>query len=880
VKTANDIRQIFIDYFRKQGHVHVDSSPLVPKDDPSLLFTNAGMVQFKKTFLGQEQRDYARAVTSQKCLRVGGKHNDLENVGRTARHHTFFEMLGNFSFGDYFKEQAISFAWELLTRDLELPKDKLYATVYLDDDEAAALWKKIAGIPDERIFRLGEKDNFWSMGDTGPCGPCSEVLIDQGEHMRCGPDCGIGACDCDRFLEIWNLVFMQYDQITPERRENLPRPSIDTGMGLERIAAVCQGVYSNYDIDLFRNIIDFTADKASLRFKAGDEEKDTAFRVIADHGRAMAFMVADGILPSNEGRGYVLRRLIRRAFRFGRLLGLVDPFLNEVAGKVVEEMGGFFPEIADNREFMARVVREEEERFSQTLDKGLAMLEEQMQLLEKENQRRIPGEFVFKLYDTFGFPIDIVNDIAEKRGLGVDELGFNALMAEQRERAKAAWKGSGEADLSSRFRVLTEEGVTSEFVGYEELSAAGEIIALLDSQATRVDSLAEGEGGFVVASRTPFYGESGGQAGDTGQLHTETGAAKVEDCLKPAPQLVVHQIVMEQGEIRAGQQVRLEVEEAARLDSARNHTATHLLHAALRKVLGDHVKQAGSLVAPGRLRFDFTHISAMTPEELASVEEDVNRAVLADLPVQAEVMPLERARKKGAMALFGEKYGDEVRVVEVPGASVELCGGTHLAATGQVGPFMILSEAGVAAGVRRIEAATGWHSLDIIRRQRAQLNDIASLFKSQDDDLAGKVKGLQAEVKKQQKELQRLAAKAASSSGGGLMDGVEDIGGVKVLAARVDAPNVKALRDLMDDVRSKMPSGVACLATEADGKAPLILYVSKDLHDRFTAPSLIKEVAKHIDGSGGGRPDLAQAGGANPAGLDKAFQTLRELVQG
>ncbi len=879
VITANEIRQRFIEYFKDKGHMPVDSSPLVPKDDPTLLFTNAGMVQFKKTFLGQEKREYSRAVTSQKCLRVGGKHNDLENVGRTARHHTFFEMLGNFSFGDYFKEDAIAYAWDLLTNVFRLPKEKLFATVYLDDDEAATLWKKIAGLPDDRIFRLGVKDNFWSMGETGPCGPCSEVLIDQGEHMRCGPDCGIGSCDCDRFLEIWNLVFMQYDQITPDRRENLPRPSIDTGMGLERIAAVCQGVYSNYDIDLFRRIIDFSADKAGIRYKAGDEDQDTALRVIADHSRAMAFMVADGILPSNEGRGYVLRRLIRRAYRFGRLIGLVDPFLFDVARQVVGHMGDAFPEIVASRDFMTRVVREEENRFSQTLDKGLAILEEEMEKLRADNEAVISGEFAFKLYDTYGFPIDIVKDIAEKRGLDVDEAHYDKFMAEQKERAKAAWKGSGAIDLSSRFRVLTEEGVRSTFVGYDQLRSESSLVALLDAEAQPVERLATGEKGFAVCKESPFYGESGGQMGDTGRLSTDTGRASVEPCLKPSPDLLVHPVEVEQGAIEAGQQAVLEVEEGARIDAARNHTATHLLHAALRKALGEHVKQAGSLVGPGRLRFDFTHISAMSPNELEAVEDHVNRAVLADLPVQSTVMSIEQAKGKGAMALFGEKYGDEVRVVEIPGTSLELCGGTHLMRTGQTGPFIILSESGVAAGVRRIEAATGLHALLAMREQRKQIQQISDLFKSQGGDVVEKVVSLQNEAKNLGKELERMAAKLASSSGGNIMDQARDVGGVKVLAAKVDAPNVKALRDLMDDVRSKLPSGVACLAAEAGGKVPLILYVSKDLHDRFTAPDLIKDVAAEVGGSGGGRPDLAQAGGTDPKGLEKAFAKLHALVQ-
>ncbi len=898
MKTANEIRQIFVDFFRERSHTHVQSAPLVPRDDPSLMFTNAGMVQFKKVFLGQEKRDYSRAVTSQKCLRVGGKHNDLENVGRTARHHTFFEMLGNFSFGDYFKEQAIDFAWTLLTRDLGLPKDRLYATIYLDDDEAFGLWKKVAGLPEERIFRLGEKDNFWSMGDTGPCGPCSEVLIDQGEHMSCGPDCGIGKCDCDRFLEVWNLVFMQYDQIEPGKREPLPRPSIDTGMGLERIAAVCQGVYSNYDIDLFRSIIDFTADMASQKYKT-DPEKDTALRVIADHSRAMAFMVADGILPSNEGRGYVLRRLIRRAFRFGRLLGLRDPFLHGVAGQVVEHMGQAFPEIVENRAFMARVVKEEEERFSQTLDKGLAMLEEELERIVGRGQGEMPaftgrasvtneaergpvvsGDFAFRLYDTYGFPIDIVNDIAEKRGMSVDETGYNERMAEQKVRAKAAWKGSGEIDLSARFHVLTEQGVQSTFVGYDCLEATGSVLALLDVKAEGVERLIKGQQGFVVTDKTPFYGESGGQLGDTGSVRSDTGAARVTDSLKPAPNLTVLQVEVEEGELLPDRELRLSVEEGARLDSARNHTATHLLHAALRTVLGEHVKQSGSLVGPGRLRFDFTHITAMTPVELRAVEQEVNRAVLADAPVRTSIMPYDQAREKGAMALFGEKYAADVRVVEVPGTSIELCGGTHLQATGQIGFFAILSESGVAAGVRRIEAATGWNAIQLFQKQRAQLSAIAEVFKSQEEDLAGRVKGMQAEIKRMHKELDRLAAKAASSTGGGLMDNLEEVDGVKLLAARVDAPNIKALRELMDDVRSKLPSGVACLATVNDGKVPLILYVSKDLHHRFTASGLINDVAAHVEGGGGGRPDLAQAGGSNPQGLERAFEELRDRLRG
>ncbi|MGE4296534.1 MAG: alanine--tRNA ligase [Desulfovibrionaceae bacterium] len=876
--TANEIRQRFLEFFARNGHEMVTSSALVPKDDPSLLFTNAGMVQFKKVFLGQEKRGYTRATTSQKCLRVGGKHNDLENVGRTARHHTFFEMLGNFSFGDYFKEDAIRLAWTFLTEELHLPKERMYATVFTDDDEAAALWEKMTEIPAERILRLGEKDNFWTMGDTGPCGPCSEILVDQGEHMACGPDCGIGKCDCDRFLEIWNLVFMQYDQDASGKRTPLPKPSIDTGMGLERIAAICQGVNSNFDTDLFRAFIDNTAKLAGVRYKEQGEEVDTALRVIADHSRSIAFMIADGILPSNEGRGYVLRRLIRRAYRFGKLIGLDEPFLFGTADKVVAEMGGHYPELVDNRDFMTRVVREEEERFGQTLDKGLVLLEEELAALRQAGKTTVSGEMVFKLYDTFGFPIDIVNDVAEKQGFGVDEAGFKVHMAEQKERAKAAWKGSGETDIAGRFASLLEEGLRSEFIGYDTLAGQSRIVALLDAKGAPAGALAKGAKGFVVTSKTPFYGESGGQLGDTGTIATPSGTATVTDTLKPSAQLTVHAVTVADGDVLADQEATLTVAQGPRTATARNHTATHLLHAALRTILGDHVKQAGSLVGPDRLRFDFTHIAAMSPDELAAVEAEVNRAILADRPVTTEVMAYPDAVAKGAMALFGEKYASDVRVISVEGESVELCGGTHLTASGQAGMFCITSETGVAAGVRRIEASTGLNALALFNAQRAELAAIAAVTKGKPGELAERVKALQTEIKAQRKEMEKITAQAASGSGANIMDNVREVNGVKVLAATVPAPNVKALRDLMDDVRSKLPSGVACLAAECDGKMPLILYVSKDLHSRFTAPALIKDVAAEIGGSGGGRPDMAQAGGTDPSGIDRAFAKLDALL--
>ncbi len=881
--TANEIRRRFLDYYKKNNHTEVASSSLIPRDDPSLLFTNAGMVQFKKIFLGQEKRPYTRATTAQKCLRVGGKHNDLDNVGRTARHHTFFEMLGNFSFGDYFKEDAIRFAWGFITEELKLPKDKLYITIYKDDDEAFELWQKVAGVAPERIYRLGEKDNFWSMGDTGPCGPCSEIHYDQGEDMACGPNCGIGTCDCDRFLEIWNLVFMQYDQLPSGERVPLPRPSIDTGMGLERIAAICQGVRSNYDSDLFQTFIQYMAELAGVRYH-DTPDTDTALRVIADHSRAIAFMIADGILPSNEGRGYVLRRLIRRAFRFGRLIGMQDPFLFKTALKVVEVMGEQYHELRDRADFMARVTREEEERFSVTLDKGLAMLEDEMARLAEAGTALIPGETVFKLYDTFGFPLDIVNDIAGKRGFSVDEEGFNALMREQKQRARAAWKGSGEKDIASRFQSLLEDGLKSEFFGYDALTGVGRVVALLDEDALPAEALSSGKKGYVVTDRTPFYGASGGQSGDTGTLAAPAGSARVLDTLKPSADLTVHHILVDDGTILADQELVMNVTESVRLAAARNHTCTHLLHAALRRVLGDHVHQAGSLVAPDRLRFDFTHIAPLTPEELASVEHDVNRAIMADYPVTTRLMDQKAAVDMGAMALFGEKYGDTVRVVSIASEehteSVELCGGTHLSATGQAGSFTILSESGIAAGVRRIEAATGWNSLKQARAEHDELMQLAAQLKTQPGGILAKLEALQKENRALRKDLEKSAAQAVSGQGGDLMSKVRDVNGIKVLAARLGQTNIKALRELMDDIRSKMPSGIACLVAQADeNKVSMILYVSKDLHDRFTAPALIREIAAPIAGSGGGRPDQAQAGGTRPEGMDEALALLLEKIK-
>ncbi len=875
---AAEIRLRFLKYFEKNGHTVVESSTLVPKDDPSLLFTNAGMVQFKKVFLGQEKRPYHRATTAQKCLRVGGKHNDLENVGRTARHHTFFEMLGNFSFGDYFKSDAIRFAWTFITEDLKLSKEHLYVSIYKDDDEAAELWQKVAGLSPDRIFRLGEKDNFWSMGDTGPCGPCSEIYYDQGADMACGPDCGIGKCDCDRFLEIWNLVFMQYEQAADGTRTALPRPSIDTGMGLERITAIMQGKRSNFETDIFRALIDFVAEKAHVKYHE-DHDTDTALQVIADHSRSIAFLITDQILPSNEGRGYVLRRLIRRAFRFGRLIGLTEPFLHEIARQVVAHMHDAYPELLSNQEFMARVIREEEERFSQTLDKGLIILEEELARLKAAGENRIGGDFAFKLYDTFGFPLDIVNDVAGKQDVSVDEPGFMACMKEQKKRAKSAWKGSGEKDVASSFQGLLEAGLKSCFTGSTVLTGEGRVLALLDDKGERAETLVQGQGGWLVTAATPFYGECGGQEGDVGVAHTPTGDADVLETLKPSPQLTVHKIFVNEGDFGVGQTAELTVNARLRMASSRNHTATHLLHAALRQVLGTHVKQSGSLVGPERLRFDFTHIAPMTPEQIAEVEQIVNRAILDDIPVGREITTPKEAVARGAMALFGEKYGEAVSLVEIPGVSMELCGGTHLTRTGQAGSFVILAESGVAAGIRRIEAATGWNALNHLQDLRREMADVQTTLKARPEEVGARVKAMSAQVKTLQKDVERLQTKLASGEGGARMAEVEEIGGVKVLAVKAETASIKSLRDQMDALKSKLPSGVAMLiAPTDDGKVSVLLYVSKDLHKKFTAPALIRDVAACVGGGGGGRPDLAQAGGSDPEGMDKAIATLKELV--
>ena len=877
--TSSEIRKRFLRFFEDNGHTLVPSSSLVPQNDPTLLFTNAGMVQFKKVFLGQEKREYTRAATSQKCLRVGGKHNDLENVGRTARHHTFFEMLGNFSFGDYFKKEAIDLAWKFLTREMGLSPEKLIITVYQDDDEAMELWEKTSGLPRERIFRLGEKDNFWSMGDTGPCGPCSEILYDQGAVMSCGPDCAVGVCDCDRYLEIWNLVFMQFDRDEGGNLNPLPRPSIDTGMGLERISAVCQGVYSNYDTDLFKPLINFMADSARVSYGV-NEDSDVALRVIADHSRASAFMIADGILPSNEGRGYILRRLIRRAYRFGRSLGIMRPFLHEVSLEAVKIMGNAYPQLEETRDFMVRVIKQEEERFADTLGKGLVLLEEEIANLKTVQKRVLPGEVAFKLYDTYGFPLDIVNDIAGKAGLEVDESGYSALMDDQKKRAKAAWKGADSDNIFAQLARMAGDDFQVDFVGYSHLRSKGVVSFLLEAAGEPLKNLSEGEDGWLVSSTTPFYGESGGQSGDKGRVASQTGKARVEDTLKPFSGIIVHKIKVFSGSLNLGQDVDLIVDDGTRVAIARNHTATHLLHSALRRVLGEHVKQAGSLVEEGRLRFDFTHIKAVEKDELTRIEDDVNASILADIPVETMEMDHEQAMEKGALALFSEKYANKVRVVSLGDVSMELCGGTHLKSTGQAGTFCIVSEGAVAAGVRRIEALTGWAALRYWQDKRSRLESLQGLLKTGPEQLIDKVGALLDQLREISRENKTLKQKLSSGTGSELASAVKNVSGINFIARKIDDADMNGLRKLMDDIRSKMNSGVVLLASKNKSKPMLLLFVSKDLHDKFTAPQLIKEVAAEIKGSGGGRPDLAQAGGSDAQGLDRALNRLEEILAG
>lgn len=876
--TGNELREKFLKFFESKGHTIVPSSSLVPHNDPTLLFTNAGMNQFKDVFLGLDRRPYSRATTAQKCVRAGGKHNDLDTVGRTARHHTFFEMMGNFSFGDYFKREAISYAWEFLTGVLGLPEEKLYITIFYDDNEAHDLWRKLTGVPEERIIRLGEKDNFWAMGDTGPCGPCSEILIDRGEKYRCdAEECGIGKCDCDRWLELWNLVFMQFSRDEKGIMTPLPKPSIDTGMGLERVASVLQDVASNYDTDLLRKLIEYIEKTTGKKYYRDD--RGFPFRVIADHARSCTFLISDGVLPSNEGRGYVLRRILRRAVRFVKVLGWDGTFLSDMVPVVVELMGSAYPEIVEKQEYVQKVIRIEEERFHETLHEGIKVAEEIISKVQDEGRREISGKEAFLLYDTYGFPLDLTSDIAEENGLAVDTKGFEAAMEDQRQRARAARQEVKAFDEEMVLIPLLKGITATDFVGYTDMEAEGRVLALLIN-GEKVDTVSQGDSGYLVLDRTPFYAESGGQVGDTGTIFGSGGSLIVKDTQKLVNGIVLHSFKVEKGTLSQGESVRGQVDRERRRAIRRNHTATHAIHRALKQVVGDHVNQAGSLVTPERLRFDFSHFTALSEEELQEVENIVNNVVLDDLSVEVLEMGLEEAKEMGATALFGEKYGDRVRVVKLGDFSQELCGGTHCNATGEIGIVKITGQAGIGAGLRRIEAVTGHYARKYFQAQEDILLEAARALKTNPQEVARKIETLISELKTREKELETLQAKISKHAAGDLLSRVEVVAGVSTIVGEVQAPDMNALRSMADLIRDKIGSGVIVLGAVVEDKVNFVAMVTPDLKSKgLHAGKIIKEAAAVAGGGGGGRPDMAQAGGKNPAALgqalDKAKQTIR-----
>ncbi|MCF6458397.1 alanine--tRNA ligase [Pseudoalteromonas sp. MMG024] len=858
--TTAEIRNAFLNYFASEQHQVVPSSSLVPGNDPTLLFTNAGMVQFKDVFLGGERRPYNRATSSQRCVRAGGKHNDLENVGYTARHHTFFEMLGNFSFGNYFKQDAIKFAWQFLTDVIKLPKEKLLVTVYHTDDEAFDIWHKEMGLAEDKIIRIDTADNFWSMGDTGPCGPCSEIFYDHGEEIWGGPP-GSPEEDGDRFIEIWNLVFMQYNRHADGTMEPLPSQSVDTGMGLERISAIMQGVHSNYEIDIFQNLI-----KAAAAVTNAQDLEDKSLRVIADHIRSCAFLIADGVMPSNEGRGYVLRRIIRRAVRHGNKLGATETFFHKLVAALATEMGEAYPELIKQQAIIEKVLRIEEEQFGKTLDRGLAILEESLKDLKGDV---IPGDLVFKLYDTYGFPADLTADVARERFMTIDERGFQDAMEVQRKQAQQAGKFG--ADYNDQLK--SEK--TTEFKGYDSEQYTGTVVELFNG-ADAVSVLEDGQQGIVVLDRTPFYAESGGQVGDTGILKVANGEFIVEDTTKLGNAFAHKGKVV--GRIGINDRVDAQVDASRRDNTKKNHTATHLLHEALRVVLGDHVTQKGSLNDPERLRFDFSHFEAVTKEELQRIEDMVNLEIRKNIDLNTELMAIDAAKDKGAMALFGEKYDDEVRVVSIGDFSIELCGGTHVKRTGDIGLFKIVSEGGIAAGVRRIEAVTGEGAVAYINKQAETLSAIAALVKGDGNNVLDKVSALVERAKGLEKEIAQLNDKLTSAAGASLLDAAVDVNGVKLLVANVEGTESKALRGMVDDLKNKLGSGIIALGVANGDKVSLIAGVTKDLTGQFKAGELVNHMASQVGGKGGGRPDMAQAGGSQPENLSSALESVNAWV--
>lgn len=870
---SSEIRQLFLDYFISKAHEYVKSSPLIPKDDPTLLFTNAGMVQFKRVFLGEEQRPYSRATTCQKCIRAGGKHSDLENVGFTARHHTFFEMLGNFSFGDYFKKEAIFFAWELLTEHFKLPKEKLWVSIYREDDEAANIWEKEIGIPAERIVRLGEKDNFWQMGDTGPCGPCSEIIIDQGENFGCSsPECYVG-CDCDRFLELWNLVFMQYNKDATGKLTPLPKPSIDTGMGLERISAVLQGKRTNFDTDLFEPIISEIC--SNLNVSYGKNRKiDISIKVIADHIRAATFLIAEGLIPSNEGRGYVLRRIIRRAGRHIKLLGYDRAVFHKFIEPVTIILGTVYPEIINEKERIEKIIKIEEERFLKSLDRAQQVFDEIIEKLKVSDSNIIPGEEVFKLYDTYGLPFDLIREMIQDSEFKIDEEGFQRALNIQRERARTAQKVEDVA-LGEVYKEFIPHSKSLKFVGYTDYEANTQIFAIVKN-GQRTKELLQGEDGEIILHETPFYAESGGQVGDTGVIISSLAKINVIDTKKIA-RLNCHKVKVTEGIIREGDKVFAKIDIERRKAIMRNHTATHLLHSALRAVLGEHVKQAGSLVAPDRLRFDFTHFEGVRDEELNEIEQIVNEKILENLPVKVEIKSLDEALNEGVIALFEDKYEEMVRVVKILGFSKELCGGTHCNSTGEIGSFYIISEGSVASGIRRIEAITGISALSFANSNREAIKAISAILKSPEPVKA--VERLIFELKEKQQEIELLKAKLITQNIDEILKKAKDLGGVKALAVKFDGVDAKSLRNLSDRIKEKLSPAVILLASKIDGQGMLILSVTKDALDRYDAGKILKSITQKVGGKGGGRADMAQGGCPDGEALDKALQIFYEEIE-
>ena len=876
--TGNDIRSSFLDYFRKKQHQIIHSSSLVPKGDPTLLFTNAGMVQFKDVFLGSEKRDYKRAVSSQKCVRAGGKHNDLEVVGRTARHHTFFEMLGNFSFGDYFKEDAIHYGWAFLTQVMKLPEEKLWITIYKDDEEAFKIWNEKNQIPPEKIVRLGEKDNFWSMGETGPCGPCSEILFDQGEGIGCKrSECNV-ECDCGRFLELWNLVFMQHNRDEKGTLTPLPKPCVDTGLGLERLSSVMQNVHSNYDTDLIKPII-LKISKLTGKNYGHNKDNDISLKVIADHARAVTFLVGDGVMPSNEGRGYVLRRILRRALRHGRMLGQEKPFLHKIAGRVIELMKDAYPELINMENYISKVVLNEEERFSNTLNFGMNLLEEKIKKLKENSQKTFPGDEVFKLYDTYGFPVDLSEDIVNDAGLKFDSAGFQKAMDSQKDKARAAWKGSGEEGVKKIYKALSEKIPPTQFEGFDALKTEGTLLAIIKKDSI-TESASSGDEIDLVFDKTVFYGESGGQVGDAGKISGDSIEIQVLTTHKPLSSLFVHSCKIKSGIIKKGVGLTLQVDMEDRQATALNHTATHLLQAALKEVLGDHVKQAGSLVEKNRFRFDYTHFSPLTSREKEKIEEIVNQKIMENIPVQKKTMPIDEAIKEGATAIFGEKYGDEVRVVNVEGFSKELCGGTHVNATGEVGFYRIVSEGGIAAGVRRIEAITGKKAFQRTKNEEASLVEIRKCMNAQPEEEVEKVKKMLKRIKELEKEVARLKEKLAHDGGShDIFSEVKKNEGVSILVKELEEADAATLRTFIDNAKNKLGSGIIAVGSKQGNNVFLAAGVTKDLTKKYHAGKIIKEIAAIVGGSGGGRPDMAQAGGKFPEKLSEALKKVFDIVK-